>query len=317
MVKIQVNSQGKAYFTSGNKVLLAGEGIIPSGTISITKNGTYNVTNYAGASVYVSGGTSITATNTTGALVANGSKVWINRSGNTYSIVNYFSDVPNFLLTNPTASPVIINNKVASNFDPWNYIQFYKRIYSTNLYSDVISINSMEVIFKVHTPTNGNWTSNGRIINGITSSYDNFALEFNQESGAHFQFIEQGANVNVAPANLLSDTDYWLKITYDGTNLVGSYSTDGVNYTTYDTAQVQPSDILSFPDAFAIGNRYNREDITVWNGSIDLSKSYIKINGLDWWTPYLCSVNQESFTGIAKEDIAVSSSGEVEVVLEI
>lgn len=284
-------------------------------TMPVTENSSNLATTIASISGGGGGGDTITATNTTGALVANGSKVWINKSGNTYSIVNYYGDVPNFLLTNPTVSPVIINNKVASNFDPWDYIQFYKRIYSTNLYSDV-SINSMEVIFKVHTPTNDNWTSNGRIINGITSSYDNFALEFNQESGAHFQFIEQGANVNVAPANLLSDTDYWLKITYDGTNLVGSYSTDGVNYTTYDTAQVQPSDIRSFPDAFAIGNRYNREDVTVWNGAIDLSKSYIKINGLDFWRPYLCSVNQESFTGIAKEDIAVSSSGEVSTVLE-
>lgn len=59
MVKIQVNSQGKAYLTSGGKVLVAGDGIIPTGTISISSNGTYDVTNYASASVNVTSSYSI------------------------------------------------------------------------------------------------------------------------------------------------------------------------------------------------------------------------------------------------------------------
>ena len=68
-MKIQVNSQGKAYYTSGGKVLVAPDG----------------------------GCDNITATNLTGGTISNGAKVWINkkstesvsRSGWTYQIQPY------------------------------------------------------------------------------------------------------------------------------------------------------------------------------------------------------------------------------------
>lgn len=54
MVKIQVNSSGKAYYTSGGKVLVATSGgITPTGSINITENGSHNVTAYATAVVNV------------------------------------------------------------------------------------------------------------------------------------------------------------------------------------------------------------------------------------------------------------------------
>lgn len=57
MTKIQIDSNGKAIMLN-NKALEASEGVTPTGTISITENGTYDVANYASADVYVEGGES-------------------------------------------------------------------------------------------------------------------------------------------------------------------------------------------------------------------------------------------------------------------
>lgn len=107
MVKIQVNSQGKAYFTSGNKVLLA------SG-----------------------GGDSVTATNITNAAINSGDKVWIKISINeldytdVYNIISY-DDIDNATLSGfaeeniaisgtgkvKTILPTKINVSVTTNAD--------------------------------------------------------------------------------------------------------------------------------------------------------------------------------------------------------
>lgn len=64
MTKIQVDSNGKAIMLGGKALIASESGITPTGTLSITANGTYDVTNYASVIVNVSGGGSYTVLTT-------------------------------------------------------------------------------------------------------------------------------------------------------------------------------------------------------------------------------------------------------------
>ena len=56
MTKIQVDSNDKAIILNGKALIASEGGVTPTGSISITENGTYDVTNYASANVNVPSG---------------------------------------------------------------------------------------------------------------------------------------------------------------------------------------------------------------------------------------------------------------------
>ena len=56
MTKIQVDSNDKAIILNGKALIASEGGVTPTGSISITENGTYDVTNYAIANVNVPSG---------------------------------------------------------------------------------------------------------------------------------------------------------------------------------------------------------------------------------------------------------------------
>ena len=58
MTKIQVDSNDKAIILNGKALIASEGGVTPTGSISITENGTYDVTNYASANVNVPSGSS-------------------------------------------------------------------------------------------------------------------------------------------------------------------------------------------------------------------------------------------------------------------
>lgn len=108
MTKIQVDSNGKAIMLGGKALVASEGGITPTGTLSITTNGTYDVTNYASASVNVSGGGG-------------------NRKIAPYnSIIEYFDDLP-FTKTNDESHLTdSLPRRGDFNFTTSNMIPVYK-----------------------------------------------------------------------------------------------------------------------------------------------------------------------------------------------
>lgn len=76
---------------------------------------------------------------------------------------------------------------------------------------------------------------------------------------------------------------YWIKAEFTGSAYNIYLSTDGINYNL--DGSLSSTTVAVFPSRTIIGYAY----IHGWNGSIDLSETYIKINDEIWWQPNITS----------------------------
>lgn len=79
--------------------------------------------------------------------------------------------------------------------------------------------------------------------------------------------------------NFLTDKDYWVKYTNDGTNCIAWWSEDGVNYIQGDSQLTSSLNGLVY--LLRIGGRGDTE--RVFDGYIDLNETYIKVNDQVWF----------------------------------
>lgn len=133
-------------------------------------------------------------------------------------------------------------------------------------------INNFKIIFKATTPSS--WTSNGRLINS-SDSYDNISLDVNTNN----------ATLNLCGTNYKSlfgpqsNTMYWLKYEFNGSTITGLYSTNGIDWNIAETKNVDSSTLYLTTPILNVGCRkYDNYSGCIWNGSIDISQYYIKIN---------------------------------------
>lgn len=171
-----------------------------------------------------------------------------------------------------------ISSGVVSGFTTGNYLTF-----NTPSKVAAASLNNFEVQFKVTTPSS--WTSNGRVLNptdGADSKTGPFvqvtqdSASLNWYNGSNYQsFRALGA--------LASNKTYWFKWIYDGATIKGYYSVDGEDYVLCsDTAPSYKPFFNS--ETYGLGIRVSdKSAVCMWKGSIDLTQSYIKVNGEDWW----------------------------------
>lgn len=182
-------------------------------------------------------------------------------------MVKQYNIIPHGNITN--------NNGVLSGFTTNTYASLNKIFNPVN--------NSYEVVFKV----NSNNISDEQIIfqcGDIMSSSGYIDLEI-YNSKLYFELCQNGGQTFYfeGSTTLVSQTDYWAKLTFDGTYRYElSLSTDGVNYSIENS-------VINFN---ILGDNINNQpyigidrELTRWyfNGTIDLNESYIKINDNIWW----------------------------------
>lgn len=272
-MKIQVNSLGKAYLTSNNKLLKADTD-------------------------------TITAVNNTGSNITSGSKVWVNKNGNGYGLIKFFSDLRNFVVSgSPTIDDTTgqINNFSISNYLTINQIPS--------------NISSFEFVFRVKTPASLE-SSHMCILGQSSANYKTPQLELGSAGSFYVMATAAGSSPWASTFNTLStqttvsfNTWYWLKATWNGDTLNLYLSTDNQTWNHEGTVACSAA-------YWGENARVGRDNDTssIYTGMIDLKNSYININGQRWWTPYMPAVNENTSTGIAQENISAGSSGSVKVM---
>ena len=279
MVKIQVNSQGKAYYTSAGKVLLAPE----SGDV-------------------------IAATNTTGSAISNGDKVWIEPSGNNYNLINFRSALYNnfTVVGRPT---VDASTGVVSNFGNYDYLTLPQSLNPANSPWEVKSkfttsydVNSAQGVFQTITA----YSDDGQY--GICFMILEGKLDFSiSTDGTSWLFDTRGTHT------LSTHTTYWVKFGWTGTEYYVDYSTDGTNYIR-DVTENSTTPVFSLSNYTLLGI-YSWAGRDNFRGTLDLSQTYIEVNNLIWWDPKGVQITEYTLTGFAQENIDNSASGKVKTVL--
>ena len=170
---------------------------------------------------------------------------------------------------------VSISNKVASGFSTTKYL---------DMQNMPVDISSMEIVFKIRTPSS--YPSNHQVILGQRKeNHKTPQLEISNSSGVVGIYVtERGTApwISVSTSSgLATNTNYWIKFTWDGTNIELLTSTDG---STYESAGTAACSNVNWSEVCFIGR--DEDNNSIFTGSIDLSGSYIKINDKMWWTPY-------------------------------
>lgn len=172
-----------------------------------------------------------------------------------------------------------IDDGVVSGFSSTNYLEV------TNSF-DVSGGKTWEMVYKVTTGSDvtsyqsicghESTSSNHDPVSIAVTTSSKFALTVCNSSSSGL--TEDLAGSHTVTAN----TTYFVKLFFDGSKYVLSYSLDGVDYTE-DVSYTSSTSIWT--SNLILGRQESSaSSMYPWLGSIDLTKSYININGERWWS---------------------------------
>lgn len=274
------------------------------GTKTITVNGTYNASSdnldgYSSVTVDVPSGDTITAANNTGSAITSGNKVWVETESKNFTIVG---------------SPTIVN-KVVSNFSTSNYLQVsplanttsgtwtfdVEFTYVTNPYPPEASDPQSIVYFTDSGGDDRGVAIIEGILGGTIPSTNSDGYEYLESSTA----LTSGETYQLQIELTANSGKFYIK--HNG-SIIETLSGQNGTY--------MPASITGF-NLGGTGN-YDR-----FVGSINLNNTNIKINNSTAWSPYspanpyylinFTDISSSTITGIAKENIAVSGTGDVDI----
>ena len=170
---------------------------------------------------------------------------------------------------NPT-----INNNIVSGFSNGNYIK-------TNVAPYLRQSKNFEIKtkFKVSSTSGIIFIANNFTIGLMINSDGKFGLYLSEGEEYSWNIAYNTKGTHVVSVN----TDYYIKVIYDGTSYTLKVSTDDITYV--DDIIIQSSKTLGGnPNSYALnfGVNYNGT-LSFLDGSIDLNNTYIKANGRTWF----------------------------------
>lgn len=188
-------------------------------------------------------------------------------------------------------SPTITEDFVVSGFSISNYIQAIPPAFS--------SANNWEIKLKARTSN----TTSPQIIYHARAGNDNnnrCGIMVVFEEGKFHLLLSSNNSTwdigNVLGNTYLANTDYYIKVSFNGSKYELKYSTDDINYTT--TISITSSKKVY--NSLHYANIGSRPDTTApLIGSIDLKECYVKLDSVEVWsgTKWVATEEMETLQG--------------------
>lgn len=234
------------------------------------------------------GGDIIMATNNTGSAITTGDKVWINQQA--------AYDTNFTVVGNPTIN---YSTGVVSGFSAGDYLTTSEPFNPSSNPWEIVICSSM------------NNTSGTTFFMGSRDS--NLSFIIGAVSGVLYMWLSSnGSSWNIASGehtyNISCPTSvyFYLKLSFTGTKYSLEVSTDKINWQT--AAEVSSSSNM-YPSEILLGNCYDLGGEL--DGSIDLSETYINVNGVSWWTPTFTKLSDYSIDIFDSDNTFIESYGKL------
>lgn len=185
---------------------------------------------------------------------------------------------------NVIGSPTVnTTTGIVTGFSTSNYLQLPEAFNPGN--------NPWEMIFRVKTSSDFSDLKNNITGSNTQSNYQAISCGVSKD-----RLFKLGISVNGSSWDpgyaygtyyVLPETWYYIKIQFTGSHYQLYYSLDGNNYI-LDIDTISSLPIYQNNTPYLIGlNKWSTDSDSwyPWTGTIDLSESYIKINGNLWWSP--------------------------------